>query len=283
MTHLSLFSGGGGSEWTAILLGWTTVGYVEQDSYCQKILRARIKDGIFHDAPIFNDVRSFDGQQYRGRVDIISAGFPCQPFSVAGNREGAKDKRNMWPDTIRIIRQVKPRQLLLENVSGLLSSGYFGTILRDLAASGYDARWKVLSAAEVGAPHKRDRLWIYAYADDNGLSAAEVSRGSTKGSDDSATKQITTRKPSRLCVERSSLADANGGRKLQSEGREQEQWDGTSDGGEDDESNVWWSAEPELGRVANGVANRSDRIRALGNGWVPAVAVSAWKILAKSQ
>ena len=162
MIELSLFSGAGGGLLGSKLLGWKCVGYVEQNEYCQRVLRARIRDGFLDDAPIFPDVRTFNGRPYRGRVDIVTAGFPCQPFSVAGRRKGAGDERNMWPDTIRIIREVRPRCALLENVPGLISSGYFGTVLGDLAESGFDAEWCVLSAQDCGAPHIRKRLWIVA-------------------------------------------------------------------------------------------------------------------------
>jgi DNA (cytosine-5)-methyltransferase 1 len=127
LTELSLFSGAGGGLLGTKILGWQTIGYVEKDKYCQNVLRARIRDGFLDDAPIFSDIRTFDGLQYRERVDIITAGFPCQPFSVAGRRKGSNDDRNMWPDTIRVIREVNPRMAFLENVPGLLGKhGYFG-------------------------------------------------------------------------------------------------------------------------------------------------------------
>ena len=167
MRELSLFSGAGGGLLGTHLLGWRPIGYVEFNDYCQRVLRARIDDGCLPNAPIFGDIRAFnsDGyaRRYRGVVDVITAGFPCTPFSAAGKRQGADDERNMWPATIECIRLVRPRYCLLENVPGLLSSGYFGTILADLAESGYDARWRILSAAEVGAPHRRNRLWIVAH------------------------------------------------------------------------------------------------------------------------
>lgn len=166
MRELSLFTGAGGGLLGTHLLGWEAIGYVEWDEYCQQVIAARIADGYLRPAPIFTDVREFlesgAAAEYRGFADVVTAGFPCQPFSTAGKREGADDERNMWPATIGVIRVVRPRFALLENVPGLLSSGYFGTILGDLAASGYDARWRVLSAAELGAPHRRDRLWIAA-------------------------------------------------------------------------------------------------------------------------
>lgn len=166
LNELSLFTGGGGGLLGTMLLGWRPIGYVEWDDYCQRVIAARIRDGHLPDAPIFGDIRAFisDGYaaSYTGLVDVITAGFPCQPFSVAGKRAGIDDPRNMWPATIECIRVVRPRFCLLENVPGLLIGGYFGTILADLAESGYDVRWRILSAAELGAPHKRDRLWMLA-------------------------------------------------------------------------------------------------------------------------
>ena len=166
MRELSLFSGAGGGLLGSHLLGWTPIGYVEWNSYCQRVIAARIRDGFLPAAPIFGDVRQFiqsgAASRYRGFVDVVTGGFPCQPFSVAGSQLGADDPRNMWPATIECIRIIRPRFALLENVPGLVTSGYFGAVLGDLAACGYDAKWRILSAAEMGAPHQRDRLWIRA-------------------------------------------------------------------------------------------------------------------------
>ena len=165
-TELSLFTGYAGFTLGLRLAGINarTVCYVEQDPYCVSVLKARIGEGYLCDAPIWDDVTTFDGKPWRGLVDVITAGFPCQPFSVAGKRKGADDSRNMWPETIRVIREVRPRYALCENVPGLISGdhGYFGRILNDLSQSGYDARWRIVSAADVGAPHLRKRLWILA-------------------------------------------------------------------------------------------------------------------------
>jgi DNA (cytosine-5)-methyltransferase 1 len=166
-TELSLFSGGGGGLLaTKHLLGWRTVCYVEKDKLCQAIIKARIADGYLDDAPIWDDVQTFDGRPWRGLVDVVTGGFPCQPYSRAGKKLGAEDERNMWPDTIRIIREVQPRWLLLENVSTLLSYDYVKRIFADLSESGFDCRWQSLSAFEVGAPHLRERLWIVSNAND---------------------------------------------------------------------------------------------------------------------
>ena len=156
MNELSLFSGaGGGLLATKHFLNWRTIGYVEFNNYCQQVLAQRIKDGTLDEAPIFTDIRAFIDEgyadAYKGMVGVISAGFPCQPFSVAGEKKAKDDARNMWPQTLDVIRRVRPRYCLLENVPGLLSRKhrYFETILKDLAEGGYNAKWKVISAAEA--------------------------------------------------------------------------------------------------------------------------------------
>lgn len=164
MTYLSLFSGvGGGDLGMQHLLGWECLGYVEWDEYCCRVLEQRIREGFLSPAPVWQmDIREFNervAERYRG-VDCITGGFPCQPFSVAGKGLAADDPRNQWPATRDCIRTVEPGNVFLENVPGLLAHEYFGTILADLAESGFDVRWRVLSAAELGAPHRRDRLWI---------------------------------------------------------------------------------------------------------------------------
>ena len=171
MNELSLFSGYGGFSLGLRLAGLETrtVGYLEIDGYCQKILQQRMREGFLDDAPIWADIRAFNGTQSRGLVDLVTAGFPCQPHSTAGLRKGADDDRNLFPDTLRIIGEVAPRTgILLENVPGILvgSDGrppYGGTVVGQLAEIGYDAEWRVVSAADAGAPHLRRRWWLVAY------------------------------------------------------------------------------------------------------------------------
>ena len=150
-----------------------TVCYIEWDKYCQRVIQARIGDGHLDAAPIWDDIKSFDGKPWRGAVDILSAGFPCQPHSNAGLRKIARalsDDRDLWPDTLRVISEVAPRTgILLENVPGILvgSDGrppYGGTVVGQLAEIGYDAEWRVVSAADAGAPHLRNRWWLLAYS-----------------------------------------------------------------------------------------------------------------------
>ena len=172
LTHLSLFSGYEGFGLGLRLAGLPiqTIGYVEIDEYCQKVLQARIRDGFLDWAPIIRDVRRADFGRLAGLVDLITAGFPCQPHSAAGLRAGAADERNLWPATIRAIRDVGPKWVLLENVPGILANGYAGTVVGELAALGYDSIGDRVPAAAVGAPHLRWRWFCLAYADGVGCS-----------------------------------------------------------------------------------------------------------------
>ena len=151
---------------------WQTVGYVEYEPYCQGILARRMEDGFLHRAPIFGDIREFISggwvASYQGMVDVIIAGFPCQPFSVAGKGRAETDERNQWPNTLECVRLVRPRFVYLENVPGLLAHEYIRQIYGDLVEVGYNARWDCISAAHCGANHKRLRWWLMAISQSNG-------------------------------------------------------------------------------------------------------------------
>lgn len=185
MKYLSLFSGAGGGDLACQhLLGWECIGYVEWEEYCQKVIAQRIADGYLSKAPIYGDIRKFiqsgAAREYRGFADVVTGGFPCQPFSHAGKQLGADDDRNMWPATVDVIRLVRPTSVFLENVSGLVSSGYIFTVCDDLRAAGYQVLPPLrLSASDLGANHKRERLWIVAHANSDGLEA-QRERGCTK-------------------------------------------------------------------------------------------------------
>ena len=152
----------------------STVAYVERDSYAAATLVARMEEKRLDQAPIWDDLCTFDGAAWRGRVDIVTAGFPCQPFSTAGKQLGLDDERWIWPWIARIIADVQPRYVFLENVTGLIRAG-LGHVLTDLAELGFDAEWGLLSAAAVGAPHRRQRVWILADADSDGRIRRRVS------------------------------------------------------------------------------------------------------------
>jgi len=248
LRELSLFSGaGGGLLGTTHLLGWQTVCYVEWDSYASDVLCARIADGVLCDAPIWTDVWSFDPHPWRGHVDVISAGFPCQPFSVAGMQRAGDDPRDGWPPTVRIIRAIRPKLVYLENVAGLLagSHGYFGRVLGELAEMGYDARWCVLSAGELGAPHRSDRLWVRAE-----LRNSDGNSESTRALDD--------REAQKLC---GVASDSNGIRLAQSRQPGRRVYSAAQREGQNNRviNDGIWATEPDVGRVANGVASRLDK------------------------
>lgn len=205
LRELSLFSGAGGGLLGSMLLGWRTVAAVEIDPYCQRVLCARGGymavdnsggegypkneagdttgpdsgervpiDAGTHRFPVYSDVRDF--HPVPGSCDIVTGGFPCQPFSQAGKRLGEDDPRNMWPHAVRVLVESGAPLGFFENVPGLLSSGYFGTVLGDLAEAGFDAEWCVLGADDVGAPHRRKRLWILAYRPGVRLEGSELQR-----------------------------------------------------------------------------------------------------------
>jgi DNA (cytosine-5)-methyltransferase 1 len=300
MYELSLFSGAGGGLLGTHLLGWQPVGYVEFNDYCQRVIKQRIIDGILPVAPIFGDVQTFISEgfaaSYTGMVDVITAGFPCQPFSEAGKRRGADDERNMWPATIATIRVVRPKLCLLENVPGLLSSGYFGTILGDLAESGYDARWRILSAAEMGAPHKRDRLWIVAFS--NCIRIKRDKQNGSRVDKKSCVQKVNRERPYCARV----FVGANISHRKQHTNEDEPlanaashsrdipyRMEGFRRKGEAEQAGLgsggkrcpigWWDSEPDMGRVADGVAARVDRLKAIGNGQVPAVVAAVWRLL----
>ncbi len=182
LRELALFAGAGGGVLGGKLLGWRTVCAVERDAYAAQVLAQRQNDGILEAFPIWSDVQKFDGRPWRGIVDVISGGFPCQDISVAGKGAGIEGARSgMWKEFLRIICDIRPRFVFVEN-SPMLTSRGLGVVLGDLAEAGYDTEWACLSAAEVGANHVRDRIWVLGHSNDYGQVTAEVIRSATQGS-----------------------------------------------------------------------------------------------------
>ena len=164
MTHGSLFSGIGGFDLAAQWMGWDNVFHVERDPFCRKVLAHH-----FPESQSFDDVKAFDATPFRGRLRVLSGGFPCQPFSAAGKRAGTSDDRYLWPEMFRIIREARPTYVVAENVRGLISWNegmVLDTVCADLEGEGYEVFPVVLPAASVNAPHRRDRIWIVAHAHD---------------------------------------------------------------------------------------------------------------------
>ena len=164
LRHGSLFSGIGGFDLAAEWMGWENVFHCEYDPFCQKILKHH-----FPNSKLYEDIKTFDASDYFGRIDILSGGFPCQPFSAAGLRKGTEDERHLWPQMLRIIREVSPRYVVGENVRGLLNwSGglVFEQVCADLETEGYEVTPYLLPACGKNAPHRRDRIWFVAYSNE---------------------------------------------------------------------------------------------------------------------
>ena len=158
MTHGSLFSGIGGFDLAASRMGWDNVFQVEIDPFCRRVLQKN-----FPDAQRFDDIRQFDGGEFAGKIDVISGGFPCQPFSVAGKRRGKDDDRALWGEMLRVIRTIRPAWIVGENVAGIISME-LDTVLSDMESIGYAGQAFVIPACAVNALHRRDRVWIVAHA-----------------------------------------------------------------------------------------------------------------------
>lgn len=161
MTHASLFSGIGGFDLAAEWAGWTNVFNCEIDSFCRKVLKYH-----FPDAEQYEDIKKSDFSKWRDRIDVLTGGFPCQPFSLAGKRKGTDDDRYLWPAMLGVIRTVRPRWVVGENVYGIVnwSEGMvFDTVCSDLEAAGYEVQPYIIPACGVGAPHRRDRVWFVAH------------------------------------------------------------------------------------------------------------------------
>jgi DNA (cytosine-5)-methyltransferase 1 len=265
MNELALFAGAGGGILGGKLLGWRTVCAVEWEQYPASVLCARQNDGLLPPFPIWDDVRTFNGRPWRGIVDVVSGGFPCQDISAAGKGAGIDGERSgMWREMARIIHEVRPRYALVEN-SPMLTSRGLGTVLGDLAEMGFDARWGVLGAADVGANHQRDRIWI----------VATNTRYGEQRQQESFVRQECSKSIGKefgnLCENISNAHSAQRERGRFSVGAQPQY--------ADFECSSWWQSEPNLGRVANGVAARVDRLKAIGNGQVPLCAATAWRFL----
>ena len=355
MNELALFAGAGGGILGGHLLGWRTVCAVEWEQYPASVLCARQNDGLLPPFPIWNDVQTFDGKPWRGIVDVVSGGFPCQDISAAKKGAGIDGERSgMWGEMARIIYEVRPRYVFVEN-SPMLTSRGLGRVLGDLATMGFDAKWGVLGAADVGANHQRDRIWIVAkwrgqlshaqhdrigrweqqqksiekengeLADSNGgfiktwVNPRILEQSDSQGQAVGHTYGSTEKNVANTINE--GLWSCSRGYGEQSHGQNRE-WvnnktrsganvefakigkpqnmekemgdtqstrltpcfDGQRQGkswGASIGSSQWWQAEPNVGRVADGVASRVDRLKAIGNGQVPLCAATAWRILSQ--
>lgn len=263
---MHLFAGAGGGILADLLLGHIPVCAVEIDPYRRDVLLARQRDGLLPRFPVWDDVRSFDGCPWRAYVDVVSGGFPCQGFSVAGRGLGFDDPRSgLWSDMARVVGEVRPGYVFVENVPNLARRG-LARVLGDLAALGYDARWCVLGARHVGAPHRRDRLWVLAHLPGDVRHADGILRDDSWDDRpfDAAWEPADER-------ERRDLGNSYCPSKNPHPASSRS-WRPTRESG-------WWLSEPGMGRVVDELAGRVDRIAALGDGQVPLVVAVAWHTL----
>jgi len=290
VNELALFAGAGGGILGGKMLGWRTVCAVEWEPYPASVLVARQNDGLLPPFPIWDDVQTFDGRPWQGIVDVVSGGFPCQDISVAGKGDGLDGKRSgMWREMARIISEVRPRFAFVENSPMLVTRG-LERVLADLASMGYDSRWGVISAADIGANHKRERIWIVAnskhsrYSDKVSRINGKTSRISQENWQEwsrsrmsfGASNLVSGRKANRIFDQGKNFlgnTESTGFTPCFEGQRQGESWRASIG------SAQWWQIEPPVDRVANGMVDRVDRLKAIGNGQVPLCAATAWNIL----
>lgn len=305
LTHGSLFTGIGGFDLAAQWMGWHNVFQVEKDKWCQKLLAKN-----FPHTSKFEDIKDFTAHEYTNKIDVISGGFPCQPFSVAGKQRGESDDRYLWHEMLRVIGTVKPTYVVGENVTGIIGMA-LDTVLFDLEAQGYTTETFIIPACGKNAWHKRDRVWVIAYTNGNGCNSGEHNRQKRylQAHKGIAPKNNTERSgwkfgagaiSSIYTDTTASGFSERGSEKMvrQEQKQELKRLCGISTDTNDTDSKKqwqpiaasqkffaprcsrWWQTEPGVGRVVNGVPHRVDRLKGLGNAIVPQIAYEIFKVIA---
>ena len=270
MRVLDLFAGiGGFSLGLHRAGGFETVAFCEIGEYPRKVLAKH-----WPNVPIYEDVRNVTGRQLTAdgiTVDVITGGFPCQDISCAGNQAGIGEgtRSGLWSEIARLVGEIRPKYVIVENVAALLSGpteqrgGWFGSILRDLAAIGYDAEWHSIPASSIGAHHHRDRVWIIAYPQSRGNIRG---CGRVEGQDGTEKVSGSSRNVKESIDDCQDDADTNSpqceGGRIPIRIQQKHSYSGSGSG---------WKAEPGVGRVADGVPNGPHRLKGLGNAVVPQI------------
>ncbi len=277
MKVLDLFSGIGGFSLGLEAAGFETAAFCEYDQEAQKVLKKN-----WPEVPIFSDVRTLTKQELRDNeiqdIGLICGGYPCQPFSVAGERRGAEDDRHLWPEMFRLIQELRPTWVIGENVAGHINMG-LDEVLTDLEAEGYTARTFVIPACAVDAHHRRDRVWIIAHAnsdsESNGSKHEQRMVENSKCEPRRDSESITRRQDNKskwsedtdtVAGSSENVAYTNGSQCQRNSSAIRTSAKYSDIGGPS-----WWKPEPDVGRVANGVPRRSHRLKQLGNAVVPQV------------
>jgi DNA (cytosine-5)-methyltransferase 1 len=250
-----------------------TVCYLEIEVYVQALLVKAMEEGRLCTAPLWSDVKTFPSSEFRGKVCGIVGGYPCQPFSSSGKRQGEEDPRHLWPHIRRHIRAISPVWCFFENVLGHTSMGLW-RVLSDLETEGYRCVWGVFSAEEVGAPHQRKRVFILAFSE--GRESGESETGDRRESTVRGSKEMGNTTGKRPC----GRSENKGGQwsKVFGKGFESIKFPSRPN-----EQQYGWEAprtiKSRLGRTIDGSSHRVDRLRLLGNGVVPQTAELAWRTL----
>ena len=313
MNHLDLFSGIGGFALALEKVGFKTVGFCEVNPYCRLLLQKHWKGVTIH-----HDIKRLETKDIKEPIDILTGGFPCQPYSVAGKQKGTDDNRYLWPDMFRVIKEIKPTFVVAENVRGIVNiqdGMVFETVCSDLESEGFEIQPFIIPAAGVGAPHKRERVWIVGYSKHNGSLTSKIRRGNQKvdaraqeRQNQAIESQRTSRSNNNEIMENSRRTLRQGAKFDKENANESKQENankferssstpehhvantkgvhvqGQQDrsGQEQSRRESWWEFEPNVGRVANGVPGRVHRLKGLGNSIVPQIAEEIGKAIWKT-
>ena len=279
LQHLDLFSGIGGFSLGLEEIGLVeTVAFCDFDKYCQQVLKKH-----WPNIPIFSDIKELTHEKLKAnginKIDIITGGYPCQPFSVAGSQKGEQDPRHVWPEYFRLVKELKPTWVIGENVSGHIKLG-LDTVLENLESEDYSARTFSISASSVGAKHKRERVWIVANTRRilRGEQSEQDQRGVGRGPSKTKKWSHNTDQTSGSSERAKTVANSGSSRsetRLSKKGHREE---GNTEKlvNNSDRYRGWkrednWAVEPNVGRVADGISNRVDRLKCLGNSLVPQI------------
>ena len=279
LRHLDLFSGiGGFSLGLESTGGFETVAFCDIEKYCLQVLEKR-----FPGVPRYTDIKELNYDKIKSDglfpIDIITGGYPCQPFSVAGRKKGEEDPRHLWPEMFRLIKELRPSWVIGENVSGHIKLG-LDTVLENLESEDYSARTFSISASSVGAKHKRERVWIVANTRRilRGEQSEQDQRGVGRGPSKTKKWSHNTDQTSGSSERAKTVAHSGSSRSETrlSEERYREEGNTEKFVNDSDRYRGWkrednWAVEPNVGRVADGISNRVDRLKCLGNSLVPQI------------
>ena len=279
MKHGSLFSGIGGFDLAAQWAGIENIFHVEKDDWCRRVLSKN-----FPNSKQYTDIKNFNGKEYEKSIDIISGGFPCQPFSVAGQRKGKDDDRYLWEEMLRVISEIQPTYVIGENVTGIIGLA-LDTVLSDLEAQNYTTETFIIPACSKNAWHKRDRVWIVAYSNSIRRTYEQKETGQPLYNREwncTAEKQTGDEFECGIIESCSIFPNSNSiGRENSIPGNEQTGETSKLGNSHTKYNANIWETEPRVGRVVHGLSNRVDRIKGLGNAIVPQIAYEIFKSVQK--